>query len=277
MDEETRHKIAALVCRKVDERLRLELDMFRGETAGAIEFQRHNHQMLMTKNVVGKVGASTGAAAAVGSPTAIGKNGFVDFAKSAHRYGYGGHPYHQGYWGGGYHQPWAHGYGYGYGYYGGPYGYTGGYIPKEAVEEEMVAAAGASTMSNKRTTSPGRKSTVHANYNTDPTVEFYKSTPVGTSKEEFVIKNVDPREEAQARRKAYDLHLKTDILYAGRNTSMNKTYDPYYHGDPRFPYHPAYYGNGYYTHQQAAIAEANESELSEMKPYKPKIRSSKVE
>ena len=136
--------------------------------------------------------------------------------------------------------------GYGYGHYGGPYGYTGGYIPKEAVEEEIIAAGTSFMSANKRASSPRRESIKQANYNTDPTIEVFRSSPVGAKKEEYLIKDVDPREEAQARRKAYDLHLKTDILVAGRNTSMNKTYDPYYHGDPRFPYHPGYYGNGAY-------------------------------
>ena len=36
-------------------------------------------------------------------------------------------------------------------------------------------------------------------------------------------------EEALTRRKAYDAHLKTDILLSGRDKSMNKTFDPYYH------------------------------------------------
>ena len=57
------------------------------------------------------------------------------------------------------------------------------------------------------------------------------------------------------------MHLKTDILYAGRNTSMNKTYDPYYHGDPRYGYNPSY--APYYP------TDVNDVE-PEMKAYKPK-------
>ena len=38
------------------------------------------------------------------------------------------------------------------------------------------------------------------------------------------------------RRRAYDAHLKTDILYSGRQGSMNATFDPYLHHG---------YGNGY--------------------------------
>ena len=35
--------------------------------------------------------------------------------------------------------------------------------------------------------------------------------------------------EAVVRRKAYDAQLKTDIMLSGRDKSMNKTYDPFYH------------------------------------------------
>jgi len=37
---------------------------------------------------------------------------------------------------------------------------------------------------------------------------------------------------------AYDNSIKTDILLAGRDRSMNITYEPYYHG----PYNPTLHG-----------------------------------
>ena len=43
------------------------------------------------------------------------------------------------------------------------------------------------------------------------------------------MQRVSKGEEALSRRKAYDAHLKTDIMLSGRDKSMNKTYDPYYH------------------------------------------------
>ena len=50
---------------------------------------------------------------------------------------------------------------------------------------------------------------------------------------------LDSKHEAMRRRKAYDAHLKTDILATGKRRSMNATFDPYYHhyGRP--------YGYGY--------------------------------
>jgi len=48
-------------------------------------------------------------------------------------------------------------------------------------------------------------------------------------KNEYIIEAADPRHEAVQRRRAYDAHLKTDILYSGRANSMNATFDPFYH------------------------------------------------
>ena len=44
----------------------------------------------------------------------------------------------------------------------------------------------------------------------------------------------------RTRMQAYDNSIKTDILLAGRDRSMNITYEPYYHG----PYNPTIHGNG---------------------------------
>ena len=61
-------------------------------------------------------------------------------------------------------------------------------------------------------------------------------------KNEFLVEAADPRHEAVQRRRAYDAHLKTDILYSGRENSMNATFDPYF-------YNNAYWnGHGYYPH-----------------------------
>ena len=68
------------------------------------------------------------------------------------------------------------------------------------------------------------------NYKQEQTIEVVVDTDRGEAKKEFVVKKVDPKEEAQARRRAYDIHLKHDIILHGKfNKSMNKTYDPYYH------------------------------------------------
>ena len=45
---------------------------------------------------------------------------------------------------------------------------------------------------------------------------------------EYIVEEADPRTEVVERRKAYDAHLKTDILYSGRAGSMNATFDPYH-------------------------------------------------
>ena len=58
----------------------------------------------------------------------------------------------------------------------------------------------------------------------------------GKNKKEYVVESADPRHDAVLRRRAYDAHLKTDILYSGRQGSMNATFDPYLHHG---------YGNGY--------------------------------
>ena len=47
---------------------------------------------------------------------------------------------------------------------------------------------------------------------------------------DYVVEPVDPKQESLARRKAYDVQLKADILTTGRVGTMDKTYDPYYHG-----------------------------------------------
>ena len=149
--QEIRQKIAALICRKVDERLKLELDMFRGETAGAIEFQRHNHHATMGANVSGKLGDDTDAAWVAGTGGIAPYGGkYADLNKRAYLHGVapwmGHHPYYGGY------GPYA---GYGYGYYGGQYGHTG-YVPKDVIAEEMVAAH-ASYMSGSKQGSPNRR------------------------------------------------------------------------------------------------------------------------
>ena len=67
------------------------------------------------------------------------------------------------------------------------------------------------------------------NYTTDKTVEFHVESPKGHKMKEYVVQKVSKGEEALSRRKAYDAHLKTDIMLSGRDKSMNKTYDPFYH------------------------------------------------
>lgn len=58
-------------------------------------------------------------------------------------------------------------------------------------------------------------------------------------KNEYIVEEADPRHEAVQRRRAYDAHLKTDILYSGRENSMNATFDPFYHNNSY-----GYYGAG---------------------------------
>ncbi len=51
----------------------------------------------------------------------------------------------------------------------------------------------------------------------------------------YVLKEPDIREMKEARRRAYDLHVKLDIALNGRKGSMNKTFDPFYHAHPSIP------------------------------------------
>jgi len=68
----------------------------------------------------------------------------------------------------------------------------------------------------------------------------------GNHKKEYVVESADPRHDAVMRRRAYDAHLKTDILYSGRQGSMNATFDPYlYHGGHGYGYG---YGAGAYDY-----------------------------
>ena len=147
-----------------------------------------------------------------------------------HGYNYPGHfPYAQGYGYGGYGMPFGH--------FGAPYGYTG-HLPKETAEDLDVSIDSV----GRKSLSPRSR---QLNYVTDRTVQLTVDSPKGKKKNEYVLKKVDKREEVQARRMAYDAHLKADILATGRNTSMNKTYDPYFHVDPRIvPYVAPY--NGYH-------------------------------
>ena len=50
-----------------------------------------------------------------------------------------------------------------------------------------------------------------------------------------MLKEPDIREMKEARRRAYDLHVKLDIALNGRKGSMNKTFDPFYHAHPYIP------------------------------------------
>lgn len=63
-------------------------------------------------------------------------------------------------------------------------------------------------------------------------VEIVVEDGDGKTKKEYIVEPVDPRHEAVARRRAYDAHLKTDILWAGKQGSMNATFDPYMYGQP---------------------------------------------
>jgi len=58
---------------------------------------------------------------------------------------------------------------------------------------------------------------------------------------------------------AYDNSIKTDILMAGRDRSMNITYEPYYHG----PYNPTMHpgaGYGYGPRGMSPPREGDESQ-----------------
>jgi len=85
----------------------------------------------------------------------------------------------------------------------------------------------------------------HLNYETDNTVKLAVDTSEGVKEREFIAKRLEKGAEAEARRKAYDAHVKADILLTGRGATMNKTYDPFYHYDPRHAYPSGMYGHPY--------------------------------
>lgn len=50
----------------------------------------------------------------------------------------------------------------------------------------------------------------------DTKVEIVVEDGDGKNKKEYIVERVDPRHDAVQRRRAYDAHLKTDILFSGR-------------------------------------------------------------
>jgi len=79
----------------------------------------------------------------------------------------------------------------------------------------------------------------------DTKVEIVVEDGDGKNKKEYIVERVDPRHDAVQRRRAYDAHLKTDILYSGRENSMNATFDPFYYNHG---FNNGYYGNSYYPY-----------------------------
>jgi len=61
--------------------------------------------------------------------------------------------------------------------------------------------------------------------NDDAKVEIVVEDGDGKNKKEYIVEKVDPRHDTVERRRAYDAHLKTDILFSGRVHSMNATFD----------------------------------------------------
>ena len=137
-------------------------------------------------------------------------------------------PYYQNH--GNFHNPFL---GHPYGGYGYPYGHLG-HINRDFLEEDWMMNSQMSQISPRQRTA--------LNYETDNTVKLAVDTADGVKENEFVFKKMDRGAEVQARRKAYDAHVKADIYLTGRGSTMNKTYDPYYHHDPRMMYG---YGHGY--------------------------------
>ena len=125
------------------------------------------------------------------------------------RGGYGPHGY------GGHHGYPGHG-GYPYGGYGGGYGY--GHVPY-----------GVNHPSAKITAEEEKKyiAALKQTGGVEPYARQGTASPT--------------RGAVRARMLAYDNSIKTDILLAGRDRSMNITYEPYYHG----PYNPTLHGPGY--------------------------------
>ena len=222
--------IKNLIERKVEERVIQEMEYLRAEAHQALEFSRRSANPSMSQK---------------GKP-------YQDwlFYHSQHlNYpyaGYGNYPYC--------HYPYNY-YG-GYGLYGHNYGQTA-YVPKNEEDEYLYNIA---TSAKLRTRSPviGKRSQM-LNYTTDKTIEFMVDSPQGPKSKEYIVQRVTKGEEALTRRKAYDAHLKTDIMLSGRDKSMNKTFDPYYHpywaappvntSSQMYPYGP--YKNG--TQTQSGI------------------------
>ena len=158
----------------------------------------------------------------------------------AHPYAYGAYPGYGGYPGhpagfAGF-DPRAHGYSAGRGAYGGAYGaygypgHLGGY-PHGAYGYGHVPF-GVNHPSQKMTAEEEKKY-----------IAELKRTG-GTAPLERKATGSPSRGAVRARMLAYDNSIKTDILLAGRDRSMNITYEPYYHG----PYNPTIHGPGGYAY-----------------------------
>ena len=77
---------------------------------------------------------------------------------------------------------------------------------------------------------------------------------------EYLVESADPRHEVVQRRRAYDAHLKTDILYSGREQSMNATFDPFYYNN--FGYWGAHGHNYAYGWRPRAVGRNSELQKS---------------
>lgn len=98
----------------------------------------------------------------------------------------------------------------------------------------MAAVAKQKQGSPRRITTGGIKKTFDEMAD-DSKVEIVVEGKRG-KQNEYLVEAADPRHDVMQRRKAYDAHLKTDILYSGRAGSMNATFDPFNYG---------HYGHGY--------------------------------
>lgn len=97
---------------------------------------------------------------------------------------------------------------------------------------EAYLAHVATVAKHKNQVSPSRKmrtSTLKKTFDhmTDDTKVEIVVEGRGGKQNEYIVEDADPRHEVVNRRKAYDAHLKTDILYSGRENSMNATFNPY--------------------------------------------------
>lgn len=176
----------------------------------------------------------------------------------------GGAPYFGGYPGHYPYQPWHPG-----------YGHLPAGLSKED-EDEYVKKflKSQERQSPSRNTSPARRSPPRGG--SSPGRSSYARTsgvdlPLGAELSPARLRRykiVDPAEwearqakqNARDRAKAYDQSIKHDILYCGREGSMNITYDPYHHG-PFHPYHqgPVYGGYQPTDEQHSLIAQGDEA------------------
>lgn len=149
-----------------------------------------------------------------------------------------------------------------------------GHIPPMLTKEQEDEYVRQLRAGNQRSPSPRQRgdSKISASSSSQP----FKKSHIPSSSIDLLSGNESPTEKnskndisdsearknkfyARERARAYDQSIKNDILYCGREGSMNITYDPFYHGPYHPYYHPSYYPYGYTLDENGKPVPAEKS------------------